>query len=101
MINFVDTEAMVNGACMDMLGNATLAYLSGAIAKSADGVFRKPSAGLLGDLVQGDLPTFTARTDLIGTLTYGQAVAINSVNYTVARIEPDGTGVTVLTLKNA
>ena len=66
---------------------------------SADGVFRKPSDMLLGDTVQSDQPTFTALSTYIGGLSYGAAVAISGVNYTVARNEPDGTGVSVITLQ--
>lgn len=97
MIDFAAIESLTNTSVLAVMGNATMTW--GAF--SADGVFRKPSALLLGDLVQGDHPTFTALTSLVGSLSYGTAVTVAAVNYTVARNEPDGTGTTVLTLKNA
>ena len=96
MIDFAAIETQVNTSVLNVMGNATLTW---GTSSTADGVFRKPSAVLLGDLVQGDQPSFTALTSHIGSLAYGAAVAINAVNYTVARNEPDGTGVTVLTLQ--
>ena len=96
MIDFAAIETEVNTSVLAVMGNATLTW---GASSSADGVFRKPSDTLLGDMVQGDQPTFTALTSTIGSLAYGAAVALNAVNYTVARNEPDGTGVTVLTLQ--
>lgn len=96
MIDFAAIETSVNVSVLNVMGNATLTW---GASSSADGVFRKPSDVLMGDMVQGDQPTFTALTSAIGSLAYGAAVALNAVNYTVARNEPDGTGVSVLTLQ--
>lgn len=96
MIDFAAVESFVNTTALGVMANARLTW-GGSF--SADGVFRKPSDVLLGDLIQGDQPTFTALTTYIGSLAYGAAVAISGVNYTVARNEPDGTGVSTLTLQ--
>ena len=100
MTNFAVIESELNTAVLGVMGNATLTW---GASSSADGVFRKPSDVLLGDVVQGDQPTFTALTSAIGSLSYGSAVSVNYsaviTNYMVTRNEPDGTGVTVLTLQ--
>ena len=44
-------------------------------------------------------PQFTCRTDDVGSASEGDAIVINSTNYTVRRVEDDGTGVTVLFLE--
>ena len=96
MTDFAAIESLVNTNVLTVMGNATMTW---GTSSTADGVFRKPSDALLGDLIQGDKPTFTALTSLVGGLAYGAAVASSAVNYTVARNEPDGTGVSVLTLQ--
>lgn len=96
MVDFAAIETLVNTNVMTVMGNATLTW---GASSSADGVFRKPSDVLLGDIVQGDQPTFSALTSTIGGLAYGSAVTVNAVNYMVMRNEPDGTGVSMLTLQ--
>lgn len=96
MTDFAAIESLVNTNVLTVMGNATLTW---GTSSTADGVFRKPSDVLLGDLIQGDQPTFTALTSAIGSLAYSAAVTLNAVNYTVVRNEPDGTGVSVLTLQ--
>lgn len=44
-------------------------------------------------------PQFTCRTDDVSSASEGDAIVINSTNYTVRRVEDDGTGVTVLFLE--
>ena len=95
---FAAIEATVNARAIGALANATMTW---ATSSSADGVFRMPSAGLLGDLVQGNDPSFTGLTSAIGSIAYGTAVTVNATAYTVARNEPDGAGITLLTLQKA
>lgn len=80
---FASIESSINGATVAALANATLTW---GVSSSADGMFRNPSNTLLGDLVQGSSPTFTALTSLVGAIAYGTAVAVGATNYTVVQI---------------
>ncbi len=93
---FAAIEASINAAATAALANATLTW---GASSTADGVFSSPANGLLGELVQGSSPSFTALTSAIGAIAYGTAVAIGATGYTVARSEPDGAGLTRLTLQ--
>lgn len=95
---FAQIENSVNASAVKALANATITW---GVSSSADGIYRSPSAVLLGDLVQGSAPTFTGLTSEIGAIAYNTAVAIGATSYTVVRHEPDGAGVTTLTLQQA
>lgn len=95
---FASIETAINAAAVSALANATLTW---GVASSADGVFRNPAAAQLGDLVLGSEPTFTALTSAVGGIAYGTAVTCNATSYTVVRSEPDGAGMTRLTLQTA
>lgn len=95
---FASLQSGLNSAVIGALANATLTW---GVSSSADGVFDNRSNTLLGDLVSGSDPMFTGMTALIGAIAYGTAVAVSGVPYTVVRNEPDGTGLTTLTLQAA
>lgn len=95
---FAAIETSINAATTAALANATLTW---GASSTADGVFQNAAAGLLGELVQGSQPSFTGRASVIGSIALGTAVAIGAANYTVVRREPDGAGLTRLTLQNA
>ncbi len=95
---FAGIETSINAATTAALANATLTW---GASSTADGVFRNPAAGLLGELVQGSQPSFTGLASAVGSIALGAAVAIGAVNYTVVRREPDGAGLTRLTLQTA
>jgi hypothetical protein len=95
---FSSIETAINAATTAALANATLTW---GASSSADGVFREPSQALLGGLVDGGMPTFTALTSLVGAIAYGTAVAVGATSYTVAGNTPDGAGMTTLALQLA
>lgn len=95
---FAAIETAINAATVAALANATLTW---GASSSADGVFRNPAATQLGDLVMGSEPTFTGLTSAIGGIAYGTAVTCNATSYTVVRSEPDGAGMTRLTLQTS
>lgn len=96
--HFAAIETAINAAAISALANATLTW---GASSSADGIFRNPSSTQLGDLVMGSEPTFTGLTSVIGSIAYGTAVTCNSTSYTVVRSEPDGAGMTRLSLQTA
>lgn len=75
----------------------TVATVSGV--GDVTGIFDTPFAGSFGDLVGDTSPTFTAATADVSAVVVGTSLTINATGYTVARIEPDGTGITRLVLK--
>lgn len=95
---FAAVESAVTAGALGLLANATLAW---GVSSTADGIFDNRSATLLGDLVSGTEPVFMGLTSQIGGIAYGTAVTCNATSYTVARNEPDGSGVTRLTLQTA
>jgi hypothetical protein len=50
-------------------------------------------------LVEGTNPVILAKAADVPGVAQGDAISLRSVNYTIADIEPDGTGMTVLRLK--
>lgn len=97
-MTFASIESSINAATVSALANATLTW---GVSSTADGVFRNGSAVLLGDLAMGSEPSFTGLTSAIGAIAYSTAVTCNSTSYTVVRSEPDGAGMTRLTLQAA
>lgn len=95
---FAAIESAVNSGALGVLANATLSW---GVSSTADGIFDSRSTTLLGDLVSGSDPVFTGLTSQIGGIAYGTDVTVASTSYTVARNEPDGLGVTRLTLQTA
>lgn len=49
-------------------------------------------------LVGGPRPVFLAATTDVSSATRGTAVVISGTSYTVAEVQPDGTGMTLLIL---
>lgn len=95
---FAAVESAVNAGALGLLANATLTW---GVSSTADGIFDNRSSTLLGDLVAGSDPVFTGLTSQIGGIAYGTSVSVSATSYTVARNEPDGMGVTRLTLQTA
>lgn len=101
MINFVDTEAMINGAVHSTFSNATLTYLRGAIAASVDGILddKRNEPEAIGTPRGVRAVTFEIQESLLGSLAAGVAVSIRNVSYIIARIERDKTGWVTLHLR--
>jgi len=64
------------------------------------GIFDDAYQDVLG-LVAGTTPVFLLPTASVGSATLGSSVVIGAASYTIARIEPDGTGLTRLVLQEA
>lgn len=101
MINFVDTEAMVNGAVHACFSNATLSFLRGAISTSVDGILddnrQEPEA--VGTPRGVRAVTFELLESSAASLAAGVQVSVRNVNYAISRIERDKTGWVTLHLR--
>jgi len=49
--------------------------------------------------VEETAPAFTCKTSDVTSAAHGDAVVVNATNYTIAGVEPDGTGMTKLILR--
>lgn len=94
---FAALEARVNTAVFKRLSNAD-ATLDGV---PVQGMFEKAYA--LGEVgasgMASSQPIFTLATSAVPANPVGTALVVNSVTYTVAAHEPDGTGVSLLYLE--
>lgn len=88
-LNFLDTD--------DFAVTATIG------GSPVVGIFDNPWIGPEVGEVETSLnqPTLLVRTSDVSTVSKGDTIIINSANYTVVGIEPDGTGLTSLVLKSA
>lgn len=64
-----------------------------------DNASSQAGIGLLG--MAGTQPVALARSADVVDVAVGCAITINAVDYTVAELQPDGTGITTLTLERA
>lgn len=62
-----------------------------------DAAYFEPEAGFGG--IQLSQPVFLCRTADVPSATHGQTLVVNSVNYQIVGVEPDGTGMTLLKLE--
>lgn len=62
------------------------------------GIFDKVFQQQFG-MVQGSDPVLVIKDSALGSAVEGSAVVVRSVNYTIAAIEPDGYGLTLLQLE--
>ena len=94
-MTFASIESSINAATLGALGNASMIWSTATIPVIFDANYADP----LG--MAGNQPRATCASSLITALTVSTAVSINSVNYTVSGIEPDGAGITTLVLRRA
>lgn len=92
---FAAIETATAASVVAALANAT-ATLS--VGGSAEGIFDAPSAEAFG-LVSGRARSFTGKTTDLSAVTVGSTLTIGGTAYTVAGLEPDGTGMTRVVLK--
>ena len=93
---FAAIEAATATAAVAALANAA-ATIGGA---TVSGIFDNGFDPSFGNLVGDRVRSFTCKTSDLGTITPGTTtVTIAGTAYTVAEVQPDGTGVTVLALK--
>jgi len=75
---------------------------SGGDASNINVIFDKPDETLgLGEAgITSHRPSITCRTSDISSLAHGDAVTVNSTNYTIAEILRDGTGIAQIFLED-
>lgn len=66
---------------------------------SVSAIFRNEAADAL--LAAGTQPVLTVKSSDVAATARGTAVVVNGTNYTVAKIEPDGTGLSRVILEKA
>ena len=91
---FAAIESSINAACIGALANVAATLASGAVVS---GILSKPSGAQMG--IMSTSPELVAQTADLTSVANGQTITINAVAYTVRAIEPDGTGITRLTLE--
>lgn len=94
---FAALQAQLNSAVIEHLSNATADF---SAAGTVDGIFRKDYAESFG-MVSGSTPVFESEDSAFPALSRGQGVNILGVDYLIAEIRPDGTGMTKLILEAA
>lgn len=69
--------------------------------KPVSGIFDADFVAIRGELgdTESARPVFMCATEDVEHVEYGTTARINSTNYTVRGIQPDGTGITVLVLE--
>lgn len=78
---------------------AALANVSAVVdGVTVDGIFDNAYGDAFG--VAGSVPTLSCASDDIDA-AHGDAVTIGATSYTITNVEPDGTGMTRLTLQEA
>ena len=75
---------------------------SGGDASTINVIFDKPDETLgLGEAgITSHRPSITCKTSDISSLAHGDAVTVNSTNYTIAEILRDGTGIAQIFLED-
>ncbi|MEK9917973.1 MAG: head-tail joining protein [Pelagibacteraceae bacterium] len=87
---------------VDDFGVAATWTPSGGAATTVNGIFdREYLAADAGGTVAFAIeqPRLVCRTADVSTAAEGDALVVNSTNYTIKVVEPDGTGVTTLVLE--
>ena len=81
--------------------SATFTDVSAGTSSTVKGMFDKDSQEIIGmsDVgVMVDVPTFHCVTTDVSSAIFDDTLVINSTTYKIKKIEPDGTGMTKLTL---
>jgi len=95
-ISFAAIESSINAACIGALSNADIILPSGG---RIIGIFSNGYATSLD--TGGSDPSVTVKSSEVTELVYGATLTIDAVAWKVQRIEPDGTGMTVIGLIRA
>lgn len=80
----------------DMATTATL-----SVGGTAQVIFDNAYAGAFNGMVAGTDPSCTGRTSDLAAVTVGSTATINGNTYAIVAIDPDGTGMTKLQLREA
>ena len=81
--------------------SATFIDVSAGTSSTVKGMFDKDSQEIIGmsDVgVMEDVPTFHCVTTDVSSAVFDDTLVISSTTYKIKKIEPDGTGMTKLTL---
>ncbi len=71
-------------------------YNAATIQGVFDDEFSSAVEGEMG--VESTVPQVTVKTSDVSSATHGETMTINSVNYNIIGIQPDGTGMTLILL---
>lgn len=93
-MSFADAMLRVNAAVKAKLFSDTATVNSVAVS----GKFDRPFSQEFG-YIEGNKPTFTCVAADVSTVVHGTALTVNSTEYAVVGVQPDGTGMTVLILE--
>jgi len=92
---FAAIEARINAAVVTHLANATADFGGGVVV---DGIYDADYGDPLG-LVAGATKVLMIQSASVPGAAVGQSVTIGGTSYSIASVEPDGTGITRLRLK--
>jgi len=96
VLPFANLEAVVNSHVLNHLANVQVA-IAGAVVP---GIFRKPAAETpLGIGAASTSPTVSVASNAVMAEPVGKRIEIGTTTYVIGDADPDGTGLTVLTLE--
>lgn len=99
MSPFAAFETRVNASLLQHLANARVSIAGGA---DLPGIFRNPSSvAPVGVGMADSTPALQVSSDAVPADPEGQPVQINGAAYVIVRADPDGTGMTQLTVELA
>ena len=96
-----DTQRAIYFDTDDFGSSATLTDVSAGTSSTVKGIFDKDSQEIIGMSDVGlieDVPTFHCVSTDVSSTVFDDTLLVNSVTYKIKKIEPDGTGMTKLTL---
>ena len=96
MPDFAALQTRVNAAAMRHLANASATHAGREFAVQFDAPTAYPFTG---DVLATDAPTCVAADADVADIVPGDEITINATTYTVGPVDPDGTGLTRLTLQ--
>ena len=95
MLLFADLEAHANAAVLNQLSNVQV--IIGGV--TVTGIFRRPSSvANLGAGAADTSPRVTVASSAVMAEPVGNLIVVAGVPYQIAADDPDGTGLTLLTL---
>jgi len=96
-----DTQRAIYFDTDDFGTSATFTDVSAGTSSTVNGMFDKDSQEIVGmsDVgIMEDVPTFHCVTTDVSSAIFDDTLLIDSTTYKIKKIEPDGTGMTKLTL---
>ena len=96
-----DTQRAIYFDTDDFGSSATFTDVSAGTSSTVKGIFDKDSQEIVGMSDVGlieDVPTFHCVSTDVTSAVFDDTLLVDSVTYKIKKIEPDGTGMTKLTL---